>query len=139
MTRKTDRPTSKRADRPERKGANLYDAQEKLSITGGDPEKHYVWVNDEGANVSKYLNADYQFEEDKDIALAYGATKTPSGTRIEQIVNKATGQKAVLMWIWKDWHEEDKKALGARVDEQEKGLYRTKGEEGMYGDIKVSN
>ncbi len=141
MTRKTDRPTKEtRADeRPVRKGGNLHDAQEKLTVHGTDENFHYVWVNNEGANVSRYINADYEIVEDDSLRLAFGATKVTSGGAVEVNVDRRNGLSAILMRKPLEWYEEDQKALDARIDDTESALYREKDEDGRYGDIKLSS
>lgn len=140
-TRKTDRPTknTRTSERPARKGGNLYDAQEKLTVAGKDENFHYVWVNNEGANVSRYLNADYEVVEDENLRIAFGATKVTSGGAVEVNVDKRHGLSAILMRKPLEWYEEDKKAQERIVDESEAALYREKDEDGRYGNIKLSS
>lgn len=141
MTRKTERPTkeSRAEERPARKGGNLYDSQEKLTVVGKDKNFHYVWVNNEGANISRYLNADYELVEDEALRIAFGATKVSSGTAIEVNVDRRNGVSAILMRKPLEWYTEDKKAQARIVDESEQALYREKDKEGRYGKIDLSS
>jgi len=140
-TRKTERPTkdSRTDERPVRKGGNLYDSQEKLTVAGKDENFHYVWVNNEGANIAKYLNADYSVVEDENLRIAFGATKVTSGGAVEINVDRRNGLSAILMRKPLDWYEEDKKAHDRRVDETEEALYREKDGDGRYGKIDLSS
>jgi len=140
-TRKTERPTkeSRAEQRPVRKGGNLHDSQEKLTVAGKDENYHYVWVNNEGANVAKYINADYLIVEDEALHTAFGATKVSSGSAIEVNVNRRDGQSAILMRKLKEWHTEDKKAGEQKADDAMAALNREKDKDGRYGDIKVSS
>lgn len=141
-TRKTERPAreSRAEERPARKGGNLYDAQEKLTVAGKDENFHYVWVNNDGATVSRYINADYEVVEDDNLRVAFGATKVSSGGAIEIVTNRRLGSTSILMRKPLDWYEEDKKVADRRTDEAEAALYRKeKGEDGRYGDIKISS
>jgi len=140
-TRKTERPTkeSRAEQRPVRKGGNLYDSQEKLTVTGKDENFHYVWVNNEGANVAKYINADYTIVEDEDLRVAFGAMKVSSGSAVEINVDRRNGLSAVLMRKPQEWYDADKKSAEKLADDAEQALYREKDKDGRYGDIKVSS
>ena len=135
--RKTERPTeeSRAEERPVRKGGNLYDAQEKLTVAGKDKDFHYVWVNNEGATVARYIQADYVPVEDENLRIAFGATRVSSGTTVEVNVDRKHGLSAILMRKPIDWYEEDKKAQERIVDDSERALHREKDEDGRYGKI----
>ena len=139
--RKTERPTteSRAEERPVRKGGNLYDSQEKLTVTGKDENFHYVWVNNEGANVAKYINADYTIVEDEDLRIAFGAMKVSAGSAVEINVDRRNGLSAVLMRKPQEWYDEDKKKGEQIVNDAESALYREKDKDGRYGNIKVSS
>ena len=139
--RKTERPTeeTRAEERPVRKGGNLYDSQEKLTVAGKDENFHYVWVNNEGATIARYLQADYFPVEDEALRLAFGATKVSSGTAVEVNVDRRNGLSAILMRKPIEWYNEDKQAQQAVVDKSEEALYREKDKDGRYGKIDLSS
>lgn len=104
-----------------------------LWVDGKDPNKSYAWIND--YNVSHMLASGFEH-------VPVGAVRTSDaahyGSQIGEVVSKGVGPGVVayLMCIDKDLYDQDMKAIEAKADEQEAGIYREAKSGGLVGDLK---
>ena len=110
-----------------------------MAVTGIDQENYvYRWVNDKGVRIDQFKQAGYEtVEQDGKIMLGAASTQT-LGSVIKVVVDRNTGQEAILMRIRKEWYDEDRAADAAEIARSEESMFRQlKEADGRYGSFKV--
>ena len=130
-----DRPNSlNRSERPQRVPIN--GLRDKLSITGQDPEFHYVIVND--YNVDTYALGGYEFvTHDVKIGDCHINAAAMEGGKVSLPVGN--GVIGFVIRIPNEYYEEDRREEQADLDDKDKALHQTlnsKGD-GRYGQVDI--
>jgi hypothetical protein len=104
-----------------------------LWVDGMDSNKRYAWIND--YNVASMQASGFEF-------VPTGAVRVSDhnryGSQIGDVVSKGVGAGVVayLMCIDKELYEQDMKAIAAKTDAQESGIYREAKSGGLEGSLK---
>ena len=100
-----------------------------------DPNYVYRVVNDEGSRIEEMKSFGYDVVENEEVNFS-SANKIGTGSTNSVVVDRRTGQKAVLMRQPKEFHEEDAQAKEDLLKEREKSMFRLlKTEDGRYGEV----
>lgn len=144
MARATNRPTGDqpRAEkRPPR--VNLSGSVDILEVGNKDPNNVYRWVNDEKSKIQRYEAAWWDKVTGKEVQLALGARDASVGDDspvVQEVGHHKNGEPkfAYLMRKEKKYFDEDYALKQAKIDEQEKSLFRSDKsfEKGQYGEVK---
>ncbi len=131
MTRAKNRPTEQRAERTRRPFLEDESA-DILTVEGKDPNYVYRWVNDQRGRVQRLIDAGYDVVTDEHKIAA----TLDSGSINTITVNRAHGDKGVLMRILKDWYEEDAEKRAKNIaDTEAMFLDQQREEDGRYGTL----
>ena len=136
MARQT-REEKVREERPKR--VPIAEQREQLAVQGIDTENYkYRWVNDIGVRIDQFKQAGYEpVEQDGSIMLGTGITQA-MGSVVKAVVDRTTGQEAVLMRIRKEWYDEDQAKRDAEIDASEESMFRQlKEADGRYGKVTI--
>jgi hypothetical protein len=108
-----------------------------LTVKGKDPNYHYriVNVSDSDDNFERRVSLGYE-PVDNSIDVGDKRVSTPSTLGSVKHISVGQGQKAVVMRIKREWHEEDQAQLNARADEQEATI-KQKALDGTYGKLEI--
>jgi len=129
--------SKKKESRPTR--TPIADQRDIMSVSGIDQENYvYRWVNDQGVRIDQFKQAGYEpVEQDGNIMLGVASTQT-LGSIVKVVVDRISGQEAILMRIRKEWHDEDQAAKAAELLRSEESMFRQlKEADGRYGSVKV--
>lgn len=104
-----------------------------LWIDGTDPNKHYAWIND--YNVSAMQASGFEFVP---VGAVRVADHNRYGSQIGDVVCKGVGAGVVayLMCIDKEIYEHDMKAIDAKTEALEAGIYGEAKSSGLEGSLK---
>lgn len=146
-----DRPESKRAANER---VPLYEQKSKTGVEYKDEQdrERYKdrWVNEKdqfGDRTLRFRTAGYEFVPKEKIQFcgAESVTNTESGLSFmrKQVGIDQSGQPlfAVLMWIKREWYDEDFEAKMAKIDEVEGQIKRTLQQDDgeFYGDVNMTS
>lgn len=119
-----NRPTRVEAERAQRRRReDMTDNRlRNLAIAGKlDPDYTYRFINDEPGRVHKLTVLD-----DWDVVNATDLETNPKdkgvGSQVERIVDRRSGQRAILVRKRKDFYEADKAKEQAQIDDVEKSI-----------------
>lgn len=110
-----------------------------LTVTGKEPGFVYRVVNMTGDRVNQFLDAGYEVVDAKDVRVGDRRVDaaTPEGSQAQVVVNKADGQKAVVMRIKQEWYDEDQKLKADEVKKLEQSITQNLTGKADYGQIKI--
>ena len=119
---RSDRATEVRAERRRKPGSVAHSGL-KLHVDQEHQDSQYTyrWVNDVPGRIQQFESQDWDKVSNEAIAQAGGVGGGTIPTRYVGSVG-AGPTNAVLMRKRKDWHEEDRKAHFARIDEMDKTI-----------------
>lgn len=83
------------------------------------------WVNDQQGRLRQAEQGGYQYVEDPSLQIGTSDIDNVNrdlGTRVSRVVDRATGEKAYLMEIKKDFYEEDQAAKQAIINETDDAI-----------------
>jgi len=105
-----------------------------LWVDGMDPTKKYAWIND--YNVDFMRASGFEHVNVGDVRVA---EHSRYGSQMGDVISKGVGAgvTAYLMCIDKDLYDQDMKAMNARADELEAGIYREAESGGLVGELKL--
>lgn len=140
---KTESKTTARRERKPLHKRRILDVPESYK----KPGFHYRWVNEGIGAVEAYEEAGYKVVLEKDVKPETKRTQDASqlGSVVRRVVNKdpaAAVNTAVLMMIPMEFYLEDKAAIHAELDEQEKAYDPeavAKRDAGFYGHSETKN
>lgn len=104
-----------------------------LWVDGQDPNKKYAWIND--YNVDYMKASGFEHVSVGDVRVT---EHSRYGSQMGDVISKGVGAgvTAYLMCIDRDLYEQDMKALDAKTDAQEAGIYREAKSGGLVGNLK---
>jgi hypothetical protein len=113
------------------------EGRNKLNVKGKDPEFVYRVVNDIDDRVHDLMERGYIPDLSEDIRV--GDSRIDNTSKLGKVreIPVGGGNKAILMKIKKEWHEEDQAAKLEKVKESEKAM-RPNPNEGTYGKVDIS-
>lgn len=127
-----------RSERPKR--TPIHGTRDILSVKGLLPGRHYLWVNDDGGNVDRHLEARYYFVE-HDVIV--GDKKINAASQIGGRISKAVGNgvTAFLMWCTEEDYQEELDLLHDEVDERERSMKEALNSkaDGRYGQVEIAS
>lgn len=105
-----------------------------LWVDGGDPSKRYAWIND--YNVDFMRASGFEHVHVGEVRVV---EHSRYGSQMGDVISKGVGAgvTAYLMCIDKDLYDQDMKAVAAKADELEAGIYREAKSGGLVGEIKI--
>lgn len=135
---KTDRPKAgvRATDRPER--IPVSGQRNILGVSGMDKNRKYRFIKNVGANIEIYKRGGWDIVNKEDVIVDSIAT-VGTGSAVEVIGDRKTGEKLILVSIPLKFYEEDQAAKQALIDEEEEAMRQAPNQEGKYGDVKIGN
>lgn len=104
-----------------------------LWVDGQDSSKQYAWIND--YNVDYMKASGFEHVRVGDVRVQ---EHSRYGSQMGDVISKGVGAgvTAYLMCIDKELYEEDMRAIAAKADAQEAGIYREAKSGGLVGELK---
>ena len=121
------------------KRAPINGTRNVLNVRGKDPAYTYRIVNDVDTRVNDFLERGYEIVTDQGVTVGDKRVAIPSQTGSNVELSVGQGQKALLMRIKKEWHEEDQAAKQQQVDLLEQQMKAETRKDGNYGSIKIES
>lgn len=115
-----------------------------LNVKGKEKGYHYCFVNDDRNNISRYLDAGYEFvEHDVEIGdqkVTKASNEDSKASKVVGTTREGKPMVAYLMRIKQEWYDEDMAAFHETVDKSEEEMKRqlNSGEDGTYGQVKIT-
>ena len=108
-----------------------------LTVSGKEPGYVYRIVNDQGDRIQQFLQAGYEFVEQKDVQVGDTRIGNPSATGSNAEAMVGGGKRAYVMRIKQEWYDEDQASKQAHVDATEAAT-KEKALDGNYGKLEIS-
>lgn len=143
-TQEVTEDTSARPDPGNRSGrtrrTNVGGARDVLAVKGErDPNYNYRVVNIEGSRIEDMIETGYEIDQDKNLSIGT-SNQISTGSSHEVVVDRKSGQKAVLMRQPMEFHKEDQKLRAEKIMKTEQDIYRnvTDADEGKYATLSIT-
>jgi len=111
-----------------------------LAIIGEkDPNFNYRIANATDTRINELKSYGYEIDQSPDLQIG-SANPEQTGSAHSAVVDRGTGQKAVIMRQPIDYQKEDKGLRAKAIDKTEESMFRNiKTEEGRYGGVEKSD
>ena len=98
-----------------------------------DKSKQYAWIND--YNVEHMKASGFEHVSIGDVRVS---DHSRYGSQMGDVISKGVGAgvTAYLMCVDKELYDQDMKAMAAKVDDQESGIFREAKSGGLVGELK---
>ena len=108
-----------------------------LTVQGKDPAYVYRIVNDDGDRISQFEDQGYEVVKDSNIKVGDRRVANPTQAGSPNEVSVGGGNKAFVMRIPKEFHEEDNQAKLDFIDETERGMKEEARKSADYGKLQI--